>query len=99
MDGLAIKVKVRRDDTQHVLSFYSGSKHCYCVNFQGVCDSNRRFIGVSCKFTGSTKWMLLSPVTCIHGIKCYHFHFIGIQMVLTHDACPRRELTYYRSCR
>jgi hypothetical protein len=20
-------------------------------------------------------WMHLSPVTCIHGIKCYHFHF------------------------
>lgn len=54
IDGLVIKVEVRRDDTPMVTGFFSGSKHCYCVNFQGVCDANRRFIGFSCKFTGST---------------------------------------------
>jgi hypothetical protein len=55
IDGLAIRIKVPgRSETTNQAAFFSNSKKYYCLNFQGVCDSNREFIGASCKCVGST---------------------------------------------
>lgn len=52
IDGLCISISPRkvRNQTQ----YFSGGKQKFCVNMQGVCDSNGLFIAVTCKHVGST---------------------------------------------
>lgn len=55
IDGLAITIKApSREETRNQLRFRSGSKNKYCLNMQGVCDANCRFIAMSCMHAGST---------------------------------------------
>jgi hypothetical protein len=55
VDGLAIHIRApSRQSTQNQTRFFSGSKKKFCLNFQGVCDANCKFIGFTCKHVGST---------------------------------------------
>jgi hypothetical protein len=53
IDGIAITIRAPRNVTDQK-RFYSGNKKKYCLNMQGVCDSECRFIAMTCKHVGST---------------------------------------------
>lgn len=55
IDGLAIHIRApSRLEVMNQSRFFSGNKKKYCMNMQGVCDANCRFIAVTCKHVGST---------------------------------------------
>lgn len=55
IDGLAIHIRApSNSEVMNQSRFYSGSKKKYCLNMQGVCDAQCRFIAVTCKHVGST---------------------------------------------
>lgn len=54
IDGLAIRICIRKRDTANQTRFYSGSKKFKCLNLQGVCDANCLFTAFTCKNVGST---------------------------------------------
>ena len=55
IDGLAIHIRCpSRVEVMNQARFFSSSKKKYCLNMQGVCDSQCRFIAVTCKHVGST---------------------------------------------
>lgn len=55
IDGLAIHIRApSRDSVFNQSRFFSGNKKKYCMNMQGVCDAQCRFIAVTCKHVGST---------------------------------------------
>ena len=55
IDGLAIHITAPKNtEVQNQSRFFSSSKKKYCLNMQGVCDANCRFIAVTCKHVGST---------------------------------------------
>jgi DDE superfamily endonuclease len=55
IDGLAIHIRCpSRLEVVNQARFYSSNKKKYYLNMQGVCDSQCRFIAVTCKHVGST---------------------------------------------
>jgi hypothetical protein len=53
IDGLCITIRCPKDVANQT-KYYSGSKKKYCMNMQGVCDANCRFLLVTCCHVGST---------------------------------------------
>jgi hypothetical protein len=53
IDGIAITIRAPKGIIDQ-RRFYSGNKKKYCINMQGVCDSECRFIAMTCKHVGST---------------------------------------------
>ena len=55
IDGLAIHIRAPSNtEVMNQSRFFSGSKKKYCMNMQGVCDAQCRFLAVTCKHVGST---------------------------------------------
>lgn len=55
IDGLAIHIRAPScREVQNQSRFFSGNKKKYCLNMQGVCDRDCKFIAVTCKHVGST---------------------------------------------
>jgi len=55
IDGLAIQIHCpSSSEVTNQLRFFNGSKCFYCLNVQGVCDPDCRFLAVTCNHVGTT---------------------------------------------
>lgn len=83
IDGLAIKIQCPSKNevlNQAQYYMYSGSKKFYCINMQGVCDANCKFMVASCRHVGSTNDAVsfkCSSLKAINESLTFPFHWVG----------------------
>ena len=79
IDGLAIRIRAPRNNLNQT-RYYSGNKKMYCLNMQGVCDANCKFLAMSCKHSGSTNDGIAFQTSDL-AVNCseqpFPFHWVG----------------------
>ena len=81
IDGLAIKTRTpNRNSFKNTARFMSGSKKMICINMQGVCQSDLRFIAVTCKHVGCTNDAIAFETSSLRDVCLslpFPYHWIG----------------------
>jgi DDE superfamily endonuclease len=79
--GLAIRTRTpNRNSYKNTARFTSGSKKMICINMQGVCQSDLRFIAVTCKHVGCTNDAIAFETSSLKTVcksLTFPYHWVG----------------------